>query len=61
MYRVVLTVDGQEFAQGVRVDVDLTAPDAVLAVDAEEDEDEEEMEKEKEKETAKRRGGYDDD
>jgi hypothetical protein len=55
MYRVVLTVDGQEFTQGLRVEVDLTAPDAVVAVDAEEDE------KERAREKAKRRSGHDDD
>jgi len=35
MYRVVLTVDGEELAQSLRVDPDPTAPAAVITEEAE--------------------------
>jgi hypothetical protein len=42
MYRVVLTVDGKEFSQGVRVEADPTAPAATGASDEMDDDEEEE-------------------
>jgi hypothetical protein len=45
IYRVILTVDGQEFTQTVRVDPDPTLPNHILAAQGEgaiPDEDEEE-------------------
>ena len=48
MYRVVLTVDGKEYAQSVRVEADPTLPPTVVTEQPEEDE-EEVKEKEKEK------------
>jgi hypothetical protein len=35
MYRVVLVVDGQEFAQGLRVEADPTMPPPTIAVEEE--------------------------
>jgi hypothetical protein len=48
MYRVVLTVDGKEYVQSVRVEADPTLPPTVVTEQPEEDE-EEVKEKEKEK------------
>jgi hypothetical protein len=41
MYRVVLTVDGQEYSQGLRVESDPSRPDTGIAEDVEEIEEDE--------------------
>jgi hypothetical protein len=40
MYRVVLTVDGQEFTQPLRIEADPSSPGALIAEDNDKDEDE---------------------
>jgi hypothetical protein len=40
MYRVVLTVDGDEYRQGLKVEPDPTAPNAVFSVDEDNGDDE---------------------
>src|SRR5262249_28287247 len=40
MYRVVLSVDGQDYTQDLRVEADPSAPNGVIIADDDEDEDE---------------------
>ena len=44
MYRVVLTVDGEEMAQSVRVEADPTTPGAIITGDEQDEEEEHEKE-----------------
>jgi hypothetical protein len=50
LYRVILSVDGQEFAQNLRVEPDPVAPQQMIAPERDGDEEEEEMEERGEKE-----------